>query len=274
MWQLGLALTCDVSCQDHEGVTERTSWRWGAPRGIPWRTSVSSKCLSSKVVEWNYYFFQSSEHRAQQTVAQTQGGGSRNVLPHAHCSGHSGLRDAFALSRPLSTRTARASISALSTSWSCFVVVQPQFTVKPQSIFLAFIGSQLSQHLETWLFFYLDTFLISSSLLAGTRWSHEGSSLISAETGAGSTWLNRNGHDLPENLYSRPLLKAWSWGSSGRETDIGQSVAHVRLVYLEGGAVGIRSITQSAAGNSEFWSRMTVRSVGRAASMPAPRFCR
>lgn len=79
MWQLGLALTCDVSSKDHERVTERTSWRWGHTMGNSLTYVSIEQRFEFKSCWMELLFFPNSEHRAQQTEAQTQGGSSHDV---------------------------------------------------------------------------------------------------------------------------------------------------------------------------------------------------
>lgn len=151
--KLGLALEFAVSCKHPMRDWWSIAARGGVtPQGTRWHASVWSKYLNSNLL--SEVIFPPWEAWAEETVSQTQGGSSGVSLCHSHFLRPSLPRGVPAASCPFSRWTPWAAITAFSTSWSTFVGLQPHSTVKPKSIFSAFLEPQLSQHLRTWVFLF------------------------------------------------------------------------------------------------------------------------
>ena len=111
--------------------------------------------------------------------------------------------------------------------------VQPYFIIKPQSVCLACTEPQFSQHFWSWLFLCRYFYLAPRGCqVLGEAMGQLFFFFLSAETGAGSMWLSRNGLTSSRPLHSWPVIKAQGWEAVGRviRERGGGSLTHMRLV--------------------------------------------
>lgn len=177
-----------------------------------------------------HFFFSSSRTRGwTNSLGWTQGGSCYFEFSNSHFQGTQW--NVTALSCLFSKWTPWASLPPSALPQVASGWVQPHFIVKHQSVCLA-CTEPVFPALPV-LVIFMQMFLLSSSWLSGTWWSH-GAALffLSAETGAGSMWLSRNGLTSSRPLHSWPVIKAQGREAVGRvmRGRGGGSLTHMRLV--------------------------------------------